>query len=170
MIDSACKKSVSLRMSGGKASGFSLVELLVTAMVLIIAMAIVVPLLGSSTYSVSRAGARRMASDLQYAQDQAIVTQKDVTVHFDVNSESYWLSNESGVLIHPITNSDYKITFSGIKELSYLDIVSTSGGASVTFDTGGVPDIGQSITLRAGDSRFFVNVSAVTGTVSVAAQ
>ena len=75
------------------AGGFSLTELLVTTMILIIAMAIVVPLLGSSSYSVSRAGARRLASDMQYAQDYAISSQKDVTVSFDLADESYSLSN-----------------------------------------------------------------------------
>jgi len=158
------------RFEQGARSGFSLVELLVTTMVLIIAMAIVVPLLGSSSYSVSRAGARRIASDMQYAQDYAIATQKDVTVSFDVAGESYSLSNESGVLIHPITNSDYEISFSSISELANLDIVSTAGGGSVTFDTGGVPDVGETITLRAADSLFYVKVSAVTGTVSVEAE
>ena len=152
------------------AGGFSLTELLVTTMILIIAMAIVVPLLGSSSYSVSRAGARRLASDMQYAQDYAISSQKDVTVSFDLADESYSLSNESGVLIHPISNNAYEISFSSISELANLDIVSTAGGGSVTFDTGGVPDVGETITLRAADSLFYVKVSAVTGTVSVEAE
>ncbi len=158
------------RRGASAADGFSLVELLVMTAVLIVAMAIVVPMLGSSSYSVSRAGARRLASDMQYAQDYAISSQKDVTVSFDLASESYSLSNESGVLIHPITNSDYEIVFSSISELANLDIVSTAGGGSVTFDTGGVPDVGVTITLRAADSLFYVKVSAVTGTVSVEAE
>ncbi|MDP7289660.1 MAG: GspH/FimT family pseudopilin, partial [Phycisphaerae bacterium] len=149
--------------------GFSLVEILVMGMVLTIAMAIVVPLLGSSNYSMSLAGAMRMASDLQYAQDAAIATQKDITVTFDTSSEAYWLSNASGVLIHPITNSAYKTDFKTITELAHLDIVKTSGGRSVTFDPSGVPATGDKIVLRAGDSLFYVSISAVTGTVSVTA-
>ena len=150
--------------------GFSLVEVLIMAMVIVIGSAVVVPLLGSGNYSVARAGARRVASDLQYAQDTAIATQKDITVTFDVDNESYLLSNESGALIHPITNNAYATDFRVEKELSHLDIVSVSGGGSVTFDPGGVPSAGGTVTLRAGDSEFYVTVSLVTGTVSVAAE
>jgi len=151
------------------ARGFSLVEVLIMAMVLIIASAVVVPYLGSTNYSVARAGARRLASDLQYAQDAAIAGQMDITVTFDIDEESYWLTNESGALIHPITNSAYKTEFGLDDKLSQLDIVSSSGGGSLTFDPSGAPDSGQTVVLRSGDSTFFVAVNANTGTVSVSA-
>ena len=171
MIKSARDNLTPLRrFRSATAGGFSLVELLVMAMVLIIVAAIVVPLMGSSNYSVALAGARRMASDMQYAQDAAIATQKDTTVTIDVDAESYWLSNESGDLIHPISNSAYKTEFKTIPELAHLDIVESSGGGSVTFDPSGVPSVGDVIVLRAGDSLFYVTVSAVTGTVSVTAE
>lgn len=152
------------------ARGFSLAEVLIMVLVLVVAMAIAVPMLGSTNYSVARAGARRLASDLQFAQDSAITTQKDVTVTFDVNRESYWLSNASGVLIHPITNGAYMVDFRAIKELSHLDIAKVSGGATVVFDTSGVPNVGSTVALTAGDNTFYVTVSAVTGTVNVAAE
>ncbi|MDP6544725.1 MAG: GspH/FimT family pseudopilin [Phycisphaerae bacterium] len=149
------------------AGGFTLTEVLMTVIVIVIAATVVVPLLGSSDYSVTVAGARRVASDLQYAQDMAIATQKDITVGFDVNRESYWLSNESGVLIHPITNNAYTTDFRVDKELSQLDIVTVSGGGLVTFDPIGVPNRQCNIVLRAGRNTFNVTVSSVTGTVSV---
>jgi len=150
------------------ARGFSLVELLIMGMVLLISAAIVIPSLGSGNYSVCRAGARRLASDLQYAQDAAISTQKDITVTIDVDTDSYWLSNESGPLIHPITNSAYTTDFKAIGELAGLDI-SKAGIGSVTFDPAGVPNASLNVLLLAGESRFSVDVSAVTGTVSVIA-
>ena len=160
------------------AAGFTLAEVLIMVMVIIIASAIVVPYLGSSNYSVARAGARRMASDLQYAQDTAIATQKDITVTFDLDSETYWLSNESGVLIHPITNSEYATNYKEVSGLSYLNIATligdrvkvASGQKSVTFDSSGVPDISGTAALQAGDSTFYVTISAVTGTVTVTAE
>ena len=160
--------AVVARRAAVTAGGFSLAEVLIMVVVMVIAAAVVIPLLGSSDYSVTVAAARRVSSDLQYAQDMAIATQKDITVTFDINRESYWLSNESGVLIHPITNTAYTTDFTVDKELSQLDIVTVSGGGSVTFDPAGVPDVRCVVVLRAGGSTFNVTVSAVTGTVSVA--
>ena len=150
------------------AGGFTLVEVLMTVIVLVIAGTVVIPLMGSSNYSVAVGGARRVASDMQYAQDMAIATQKDITVTFDINRESYWLSNESGVLIHPISNNAYTTDFTADTELSQLDIVTVSGGGSVTFDPAGVPNLRCVVVLRAGSSTFNVTVSSITGTVSVA--
>jgi Tfp pilus assembly protein FimT len=157
------------RRAAVTAGGFSLTEILIVVIVIVIAATVVVPLLGSSDYSVTVAGARRVASDLQYAQDTAVATQKDITVTFDINRETYWLSNASGVLIHPITSNEYTTDFKVDKELSQLDIVSVSGGGSVTFDPTGVPNLRCEVVLRAGGSTFNVTVSTVTGTVSVAA-
>lgn len=151
------------------AGGFSLVEVLIMVLVIGIAATVVVPLIGSTDYSITRAGARRVASDMQYAQDTAIATQKDITVTFDVDSESYWLSNESGMLIHPISNNAYTTDFRVDKELSRLDIVTVSGGGSVTFDPTGVPNLRCVVVLRSGASTFSITVSSLTGTVSVAA-
>jgi Tfp pilus assembly protein FimT len=151
------------------ASGFSLVEVLIMSVVLVIASAVVVPLMGSGNYSVARAGARRLASDFQYAQDTAISTQKDITVTFDIDAESYLLSNESGPLIHPITNSEYTTDFGDEEGLAQLDIVKFSGGGSVTFDSSGVPNQSGTVTLRAGESSFYVTVSSITGMVTVTA-
>jgi len=149
------------------AYGFTLTEVLIMVLVIGISAMVVVPLLGSSDYSVTVAGARRVACDLQYAQDTAIATQKDITVTFDTDNETYWLSNESGVLIHPITSNAYTTDFRVDKQLSQLDIVKVSGGGSVTFDPTGVPDLRFVVVLRAGESTFNVTVSSVTGTVSV---
>jgi Tfp pilus assembly protein FimT len=171
MINSASNNStLSPRRVPVKLGGFSLTELLIMMTVMVIIVAVAIPLMGSSNYSVARAAARRVASDLQYAQDTAIATQKDITVAFDVDSESYSLSNESGALIHPITNNAYAIDFRTQKELSHLDIVSMFGGGSVTFDSAGIPDVGGMLTLRAGGSTFYVTVSPITGTVSVSAE
>jgi len=162
--------AVVARRSTVTAGGFSLTEVLIMVLVIVIAATVVIPLLSSSDYSVTVAAARRVSSDLQYAQDMAIATQKDITVTFDINRESYWLSNESGVLIHPITSNAYTTDFTVDKELSQMDIVTVSGGGSVTFDPTGAPNVLCVMVLRAGRSTFNVTVSAVTGTVSVAVE
>ena len=165
------------RRPAADAAGFSLAEMLIMASVLIIGAAVVVPILGSGDDAVARAGARRMASDFQYAQDTAIATQKDITITFDLDSESYWLSNESGVLNHPISNTAYVTDFRVDRQLSRLDIVKASSGGldllfgvgTISFDPTGVPSYEGTLVLRAGGSTFNVSVSPITGTVSVAA-
>ncbi|MCP4376760.1 MAG: hypothetical protein GY794_11370 [bacterium] len=160
----------------GVARGFTVAEVLIMVLVIGILAAVIIPVLSTGDYSVVTGGARRMASDLQYAQDTAIVTQKDITVTFNLNTESYGLSNESGVLIHPITKEEYAIDFTADDELSQLNIAESSlggttvntGTCSITFDSSGVPSVGGTVVLSAGDTSFGVTVSSVTGTVTVA--
>jgi type II secretory pathway pseudopilin PulG len=144
------------------------VEVVAVALVIAIIAAVVVPYLAGANDSAAMAGARMVASDLQYAQDAAIVTQTNVTVTFDVGDESYSLSNQSGALIHPITKNVYTIDFATDRDLSGLDIVSAFGGiGSVTFDPTGDPSAGGTVVLQAGDQTYRVMVDAVTGTVTV---
>ena len=151
--------------------GYSLVELLTVVMVITISGAVVVPYILGADDSAALAGARMLASDLQYAQDSAIATQADVTVAFDVLNESYTLSNQSGALIHPITKNTYTTDFTADGNLAGLNIVSAFAGAgSVTFDPTGAPNRGGTIVLEAGDQTYHVTVSSVTGTVSIEAQ
>jgi len=151
--------------------GYSLVELLTVVMVITISGAVVVPYILGADDSAALAGARMLASDLQYAQDSAIAMQTDVTVAVDVSNESYMLSNQSGALIHPITKNTYATDFTADGNLDGLDIVSAFAGAgSVTFDPTGAPNRGGTIVLEAGDQTYHVTVSSVTGTVSIEAQ
>jgi Tfp pilus assembly protein FimT len=142
----------------------------VVVLVVAISAAVVVPYLAGANDSAAMAGARMVASDLQYAQDTAIATQTNVTVAFDVGGESYSLSNQSGALIHPITKNVYTIDFATDRDLSGLDIVSAFGGiGSVTFDPTSAPSGGGTVVLQAGDQTYKVMVDGVTGTVTVEA-
>jgi len=162
------KAGCTLQRPSAAGGGFTLTELLITATVIVISATVVVPYMSDSDSSVAIAGARTLAADLQYAQDNAIATQKDVYVSFDANNEWYVLYNESGALIHPITNNAYITDFAGDRELSRLDIVSAFGAIRwVSFDPTGAPSHGGTVLLRAGDNEYNVTVSAVTGTVDV---
>jgi len=138
-------------------------------MVLAILAAVVVPIAMSAS-SVQVVGAGRMvASDLQYAQTHAIATQTPVTVVFDPASESYELSNASGGLIHPITNSSYIVDFTDDGRFAEVDVVSADfdGLTSVTFDELGAPDAGGSVQLQAGPDALSVNVANATGGITI---
>ena len=148
---------------------FTLIEIAIVIVVLAILAAVVVPIAMSAS-SVQVVGAGRMvASDLQYAQTHAISTQSPVAVVFDPASESYQLSNASGGLIHPITNSSYFVDFSGDGRFAEVDIVSADfdGLTSVTFDELGAPDAGGSVQLQAGPDALSVDVANATGKITV---
>ena len=148
---------------------FTLIEVAIVIVVLAILAAVVVPIAMSAS-SVQVVGAGRMiASDLQYAQTQAIATQTPVTVSFDLAAESYALSNASGDLFHPITNNGYFVDFSADGRFDEVDIVSADFGgmASVTFDELGAPDAGGGIQLQAGPDVLTVDVATATGTITV---
>ncbi|KKK58885.1 hypothetical protein LCGC14_3039940, partial [marine sediment metagenome] len=84
-----------------RAAGFTLLELLVVMIVMAIAAAVVVPYAMSTSDLHAKSVARRLMADLEYAQNQAIVTQADVKVSFDVFGNSYTVSKQSSTLIHP---------------------------------------------------------------------
>jgi len=149
--------------------GFTITELVIVMAVLAILAATVVPLAISGASIQAVAAGRLIATDLQQAQNEAIYGQSPVTVIFDPVGEAYTLSNASGVLIHPITNTAYIVDFSCDSKFDELDIVSADfGGAkSLTFDEMGAPDAGGVVVLQAGPHALEVHVDGVIGTVTV---
>jgi type II secretion system protein H len=149
--------------------GFTLWELMVVVAVAGIMAAVVVPVMMDSTDIQAVTAARRIATDLQYAQNEAISSQTDVTLTFDAWNESYQLSNASGLLIHPMTKKDFTIDFEAESGFDQVDIVSASfgGSASVTFDPIGAPSSGGTVTIQAGPHLVELSVAGVTGLVTV---
>ncbi len=161
-------------MSTGKnvrdcSRGFTLVELIVVMAILAIAAAIIVPYATGTTDLEVISAARVAASDLQYAQNVAIVSQSPVTVTFAPAENRYSLSNASGPLIDPMTKESYVVDFdtrSGFRQLRMVS-ASFSGSNSVTFDEMGVPDNAGTVRLQAGSHVCEVGVASATGKVTV---
>ena len=150
--------------------GFTLVELIVVVVILAIAAAVVVPYAVGTSEMSCQAAARRLMADLEYAQNQAIVTQTPIRVTFDSSSNSYTVANQSGPLIHPITKKDYTVDFDTEDTFEGITISSAAfgGNAEVSFSALGAPDQGGSVDLAAGSFTYQVAVAPVTGRVSVA--
>lgn len=148
-----------------------MIELLVVVVIIAIAAAMVIPYAINTDDLEVASAARMISTDLQYAQNTAITSQTPITVSFNTVGESYTLSNASGLLIHPMSKSDFVIDFSAQRGFESLDIVSASfaGAATVTFDELGSPDNSGTITLQAGAFVYVVNVAVATGKVTVAA-
>jgi prepilin-type N-terminal cleavage/methylation domain-containing protein len=149
--------------------GFTVAELMVVVAVAAIMAAVVVPMAMDSSGIQAVSAARRINADLQYAQNEAISSQTDVTVTFNPSDESYRLSNASGGLIHPMTKKDFTVDFRTESGLGQVDIVSASfgGSASVTFDPIGAPSSGGTVTIQAGPHLVQLSVAGVTGLVTI---
>ncbi len=152
-----------------RTQGFTMAEIIVIIVILAICAAVIIPRVAGASDMKAMAAARLVASDLQYAQNEAVTSQNSVTVTFTPAGDSYSLSNASGTLIHPMTKSAYIVNFATQPGFSNLDIVSASfaGSATVTFDAMGSPDQGGTVELMAGSSRYRVRVAATIGNVSV---
>ena len=148
--------------------GFTFAELLIVIMLIAILAAVAVPLALDTDDLQAEAAARQIIGDLQYAQNHAIATQSPVTVTFNANGNSYQLSNASGILIHPINDSSYVVSFSTQRELTEVDVVSAGfgGSSAVTFDEMGAPGSGGAVVVQAGARAITLTVANVTGLVS----
>jgi len=149
--------------------GLTLLELLVVAVVLAICAAVIVPQLAGANEMEVLAAARLLAADLQYAQNEAITRQEPITVTFDTAADSYWVSNTSGTLIHPMTKKAFVVQFAsqpGFKRVE-IDTADFAGSPVVTFDAMGTPDQGGVVELRSGSLCYRIRVAATTGNVTV---
>ena len=148
---------------------FTIIEIIVVIVIIAIAAAIIVPYAIETTTSQARSAARMIMSDLTYAQNEAIVTQTPITVTFDISSNSYTISNESGPLIHPITKKAYVVDLDMISGFENVVISSASfgGSAAVTFDAIGAPSNGGTVVVSAGQHSYTITVAPVTGKITV---
>jgi len=150
-------------------NAFTIIEIIVVVIIIAIAAAVIIPYAIGTTASQARSAARMVMSDLSYAQNEAIVTQTPITVAFDISTNSYTVSNESGPLIHPITKKAYMIdldTISGFGDVT-ISSVNFGGSATVTFDAIGAPSNGGTIVVSAGQHSYSITVAPVTGKITV---
>ncbi len=156
--------------SGQLTGGFTLVELIVVIIILGILALMVIPNMSNSDSLKARAAARMVMADLEYAQSQAIVSQQQTTITFNVPADSYTVSNASGPLIHPITKNTYAISLNQGSGMNNVTIASAGFGAgsAVTFDALGAPDNSGTISIVAGATTYYVAVAPVTGRITAA--
>ncbi len=145
--------------------GFTLIELIIVFVLLGMLAVMVVPMIASADDFGAAAAARMISSDIQHAQNHAIVEQERVTVHFLLSDDTYVLISESGPMIHPISNEAYVVDFDSKDEYAELDLLSTTfaGGDSVTFDELGSPVNSGSIVFCVGAVKYEIEVAHVTG-------
>lgn len=158
---------------GPAANGFTLIELMAVLVILGIAAAIVVPMLGGTGDVDAVAAARRLQSDIRYAQNYAITHQTRVRIVFNSSSRQYVLSEvppaaSPVVLTHPVTKRPYVVGFNAIDGLASVGISKTTFvDETLEFDSLGSPSSAGAIDLVSGRANKTVSVSAVTGKVTI---
>jgi prepilin-type N-terminal cleavage/methylation domain-containing protein len=154
--------------SGG---GFTLLEIIITMVILCIAGAMIIPMMSSASSTQIRSASNIVAADLEYAKSMAITRGQDFSVVFDAATESYQIQDEDGVIIpHPVKKGfDYEVNFSNDSRLNKVgvDNVNFNSTSTVTFDYLGTPDSGGDITLEADGVIVTITVEPVTGFVTI---
>jgi type II secretion system protein H len=159
------------RRSSLTRAGFTLIEVLVVVVIMGIAAAIIVPRLTGMGDLQAMSAARALVANMQYAQNEAIVTQSPTTVAFDIATESYELRDTNDVpLRHPVTKGAFQVRYPTSRGLEKVEVISANfGGAStVTFDSLGSPDRGGQVVVSADGHDYTVTVAPVTGKIDVA--
>jgi len=152
-------------------SGFTLIEILILAVLLGIVALTAVPMLSSAGTIQLRAAANMIAADLEYAKSMAISRGQNYSVRFDQNSESYQIEDQSNnVIPHPVKKGfNYIVDFQNDGRLNRVDITGVNFGATndVAFDSLGSPDSGGTVTLQASGATVTVTVEPITGYISI---
>ena len=164
-------------------SGFTLIEILIVVVILLIAGMMAIPMMNSAASLQIQSAANIIAADLEYAKSMAIGRQQNYSVVFDTVNNSYEVCDSSGTVIpHPVNKgTDYVMNFSLDNRLDKVGISSVDfdpgSSSSITFDYLGSPysgtgtsnplSDGRIVLLEAGGTTVTVTVEPVTGFISV---
>jgi prepilin-type N-terminal cleavage/methylation domain-containing protein len=170
---------------------FTLIEVLVVLVILGIASAVIIPQITSRDDLKAAAGARVVMADLIYAQNRAIVTQKQHIVVF--NGQTYTIySRDSDTapltnIEQPVTHSSsYATTFGagappgGLQQVSLGTITFAGNTTAIGFDELGAPfgyasstntrtafTTAGTIVVGCGSASLTISIQPYTGEASV---
>jgi prepilin-type N-terminal cleavage/methylation domain-containing protein len=156
---------------------FTIVELIIVMVILSIISMIAIPMLSSAADTQVRSAANILAADIEYTKNLAITHQKNYSVVFNTDGNSYQICDKDLVVIeHPVTGKPYSVNFTNESRLGRVGISSAlfDGSNKLTFDYLGSPYNGSSNPLNSGeiilDADAFsmtIQVQAVTGYLTI---
>ena len=156
--------------------GFTLIELMMTITIIIVAGALVLPKLSDDTQLRLVAAAGILTSDIELAQVMTISHPADaVVVRFDPDNDQYWLAY-ADVPDTPIPRSDngrpYLIVFGQERARSAVGVslsLTEVSNNTLAFDAqGGVADISAQPVIRLSLGTRFIDlqIASTTGTIT----
>ncbi|MDH3584440.1 MAG: GspH/FimT family protein [Phycisphaerae bacterium] len=151
--------------------GYTLVEVLVVVAIIGMTSAVVVPQMLQPGSLTIQAAARRMISDVLYAQNEAIGRLATHKVVFDVTNNSYRVTDENDQTVSaPWGQGDYVVDFATNSQFLGVALLAVDfeGDARVSFDDLGTPSAGGTIDLAADGHEYRITVRAFTGRITVA--
>jgi prepilin-type N-terminal cleavage/methylation domain-containing protein len=157
--------------------GFTMIEIIIVAVIITIAAMVVIPMMTSAASMQIRSAANMIAADLEYAKSMAISKGQNFSVVFDQITETYSIRNQDDVIIsHPVKKGfDYTVDFRD-ERLNKVDIADVDFDATseIKFDYLGSPYNGSGtplnigvISLEAGGTTMEVTVEPVTGFILI---
>lgn len=152
--------------------GASLIELVISVLVLGILAAVAAPVYSTSLlkYRVELA-AQRITQDVLLAQRAARQTNSNCTIAFDLNSDNYSISGltsldrASQAYLIAVNSSPYNVDIATLATASQPSTALST--VAVVFNRFGMPDQGASITVRAGTFDKRIDIAPISGRVTV---
>lgn len=152
------------RHLGGR-EGFSLVELVLTVMIVGIVAAMAVPrYVGAMNRYHVDAAARRVVADIDHARSQATARSRSRRMEFRVSGGQIWML-EMGTLEDP--TDKYKTKLKDEPYASEMESADFGGDHYLVFDGYGKPDSGGSVVVRRGELVRTISVDADTGRAEI---
>ena len=157
--------------------GFTLMEVMVVVLILAIAGALAVPLLGQTGGTQLRSAARLLAADVGYAKNESI-THADAprVIVFDKAKDRYHLAKAASPqtpLTNPATDRDYVTDFGTGRARSLEDVAikgySVGGDDQLEFGIYGELDQNSpaTVTLTSGHEQITVTIDHVNGEATI---
>jgi len=111
-------------------TGFTLIELVVTLVILLVLSTAVITNFTGADVLILDAAANKLVSDIRYVQQLAITKHSNFGISFDPNDESYYAYKELPTpfnkISNPLTHENLEIDYSDDEELKRVNLVSTN--------------------------------------------
>lgn len=169
--------------------GFTLLEILVTVVIMGIAGALVIPAMGETGILRVQGAVRSVVADLTFAQADAVAFQERRALMFDVQNNVYRLIQVPGDALDPVNNTLYDPTkpdgkyvmsladprFGGAHLVSAAFdnepyVIFDGLGGPVADASGSVPGSGGTVLISGSHQTFTISVEPFTGRVTVTRQ